>query len=1124
MRLARFPLLTALLCAALALQTARAQNPPRSPPEPPAPAPSVAAQQILIEAARLLQAKSLQEALQAANRALVAAKQAADGPGEALAHRARALSLEQLGRRDEALAAWREAAGAWERAGDGPGQVEALARQALLLGERPEEAQKLLQQALALAKAETKRPLASATRLFDAALRASNLRLPGPARHLAEAALAIREHRMPGSTDVATTLYLVGYLAYGRGDLPNARESFQRALALYDSLAPGSPDMAKCLNMLGNVADDQGELEAAKGYYLRALAIREKAVPGSYELAGTLLNLGLLATHRGELAEAADLHGRALAILERVAPGSAFHAHCLGNLGVVAHDQGDLDAAKELYRRALTIYERLAANSLEVAASLHNLGDVAGDQGDLDAAEEFYRRALQIKERLAPDSLSVATSLNSLGIVAWSRGDAAGAKELYRRALEIYERLAPNSLTAATSLHNLGAVARHQGDLTAARDYYLRALATQERLAPESLGMAASLRSLGNLASDQGDLGGAVDRLGRAWQIVRGQAGRVTGDEARQAFGAYKASYAANLLRCQLAQGRPAEAFVTLEEGRAQALQQLLAERAITEKLVPPELWQPYRQAKAAQDRAYKGLEAAGQAESRAQAALEEVARLQADAATIVGKRQALESAKERTTAARSDYTRALQEAQNCWAAVKKAVPLAFPPPRSLAQDQRFLPTGTLFVAFAVGERESAIFLVRPLEPMKEAPAVSAYPLAIGEAELRQLVETFRARLEQRGTIMRSGRELFARLFPAAAQSVIGQAQRLVISPDGPLWELPFAALVVDEAGGARTASPTRQHARTDRVPATRPRFLGLEKPIAYAQSLTVFVQSRRQPPHIAPGISPVSLVLGNPVFDLKPDAVTSADSGSRRPRGERWLLWDPQRPPSPLPGTAAEAAAVARLYRGAPLLKLAATEAALRQRIGEADIIHLATHGFLHPKLAMSSGLLLTPPEKEPDIGQTSDDGCLQAWEIQTQLRLKAELVVLSACETGRGRNVQAEGIVGLARALQYAGARSILASQWSVADESTAALMVAFHRNLRASMAKDEALRQAMLVVKQHPGWSDPLYWAPFILIGDPDNPNLGAGGQARRHGGEPGSDGGNGLRGRARPDRQP
>src|SRR5207249_2398501 len=135
----------------------------------------------------------------------------------------------------------------------------------------------------------------------------------------------------------------------------------------------------------------------------------------------------------------------------------------------------------------------------------------------------------------------------------------------------------------------------------------------------------------------------------------------------------------------------------------------------------------------------------------------------------------------------------------------------------------------------------------------------------------------------------------------------------------------------------------------------------------------------------------------------------------------------------------------------------------------------------------AMNSGVLLAVPEK--DTGNTDDDGALEAWEI-VQLRLKADLVVLSACETGRGTAVRGEGLVGLARALQVAGARSIVASQWKVADASTATLMVEFHRQLRAGVAKDEALRRAMVTVATNERTAAPYYWAPFLLVGDPEN----------------------------------
>lgn len=224
-------------------------------------------------------------------------------------------------------------------------------------------------------------------------------------------------------------------------------------------------------------------------------------------------------------------------------------------------------------------------------------------------------------------------------------------------------------------------------------------------------------------------------------------------------------------------------------------------------------------------------------------------------------------------------------------------------------------------------------------------------------------------------------------------------------------------------------------------------------------------------------------------------------------------------RPPAPLPATAREARAIAALYGGVLLTGEEATEASLRTWLESADVIHLATHGYLHPTRPMSSGILLSVPKAASGPGrgatgsaadrgargstggnaatgaaETNDDGILQAWEIYSQLTLHAELVVLSGCETALGQTVSGEGIIGLTRALQYAGARSIIASQWRVDDESTRKLMVALHRNLRRGIAKDEALRRAMAALRANARTAHPYDWAPFLLIGDPENPDLG------------------------------
>ncbi len=386
-----------------------------------------------------------------------------------------------------------------------------------------------------------------------------------------------------------------------------------------------------------------------------------------------------------------------------------------------------------------------------------------------------------------------------------------------------------------------------------------------------------------------------------------------------------------------------------------------------------------------------------------------------------------------------------------------------------------------------MGDEQTDVFLLR--SGLRSASLLSTYSIAISSKELRRVVEQLRLQVvspSRRTVGTMAGRNLFVALFPEGTRKEIKTAERLLISPDGPLWHVPFAALVTNASGG--------------------PRYLGTAKAITYTPSLAVFAQSRRQLRPLSREEKHSAVVVGNPIFNRPVLALATAKPSSRRQQmkrekasltplparglGERSYLFTPGKPPEPLPETEREAVAVARLYGSTPLIGEQATEERLRQRIETAQVIHLATHGYLHPVRPMSSGLLLTVPEKEPEPGETNNDGALQAWEIYSQLKLKAELVVLSGCETGRGQEVKGEGLVGLTRALQYAGARSIVASQWKVADQSTAKLMVAFHRSLRQGVPKDEALRKAMALVRENPATSHPYYWAPFILVGNSDN----------------------------------
>jgi CHAT domain-containing protein len=199
-----------------------------------------------------------------------------------------------------------------------------------------------------------------------------------------------------------------------------------------------------------------------------------------------------------------------------------------------------------------------------------------------------------------------------------------------------------------------------------------------------------------------------------------------------------------------------------------------------------------------------------------------------------------------------------------------------------------------------------------------------------------------------------------------------------------------------------------------------------------------------------------------------------------------------------PLPSTLIEVQSITRLWGEGAAARLAekATEDRVKDLGAEPDLIHFACHGIVDQRFPLDSALALTIPAR-PEEGQ--DNGLLQAWEIFEQVRIDADLVTLSACESGLGKEVAGEGLIGLTRAFQYAGARTVLAALWSVADVSTAELMRRFYTHFKAGDSKDVALQRAQVEFIAGPievrsegatrleDYSDPYHWAAFQVIGD-------------------------------------
>jgi CHAT domain-containing protein len=360
--------------------------------------------------------------------------------------------------------------------------------------------------------------------------------------------------------------------------------------------------------------------------------------------------------------------------------------------------------------------------------------------------------------------------------------------------------------------------------------------------------------------------------------------------------------------------------------------------------------------------------------------------------------------------------------------------------------------TGAL-LEYVVAEGRTYLFAITKAAGRAEAE-VQVFTIPIKRAELAKQTESFREQLAGRDLGFRASARKLYDLLLKPAQGFLSGKSSLIIAPDDKLWELPFQALLAEDN-----------------------RYVIETSAVSYAPSLTVLREmmakrGKRQPGRRVDPTAYDLLALGNPAIGkvtIERSALTLRDEKL-----------------DPLPEAEKEVKALGQLYGGARSKVYVGAEARedrLKAEAAQARVLHFATHGILNDASPMYSHLVLAQGDK-------NEDGLLEAWELM-QMDLRADLVVLSACETARGRFGDGEGMIGLTWALFVAGAPSTVVSQWKVESASARDLMLGFHRYLRApspkSLTKAEALRIAALKLMKNPSTSHPFYWAGFVLVGD-------------------------------------
>jgi len=820
-----------------------------------------------------------------------------------------------------------------------------------------------------------------------------------------------------------------------------------RALAIQRENAPTSIAISETLADLGQAAAMRGELPFAQHLFEQSVKVLENLEAPGRALLGTRMNLGVVYKQQGDLDQAVLLYHAALRELEATQPDSYTVAIVLNNLGTVAMDQQSFERAEPLIRRALLITRRTVPHSMNRAKNEENLGIALAELGDLEGAESLIRKALEIKLRLSPNSMEVARSQMHLGWLAHERGKLNEADRQLQAAWKMIQDSGMENSITAQLLLRLGANYRALDRPTKALEAFREATRIEEGIAPNSPLSIKARHGIARVHESLGHPKEAIAVLESAVQALDEHLPRIAGTSTSRAD--YRSEFDAvyrDLVRLRIDQGQLVEAFETMELARARSLLEILGRRTSS----------------------FQGQPAlAAQREELTR----RYDRLQGDLLAIDpdGQPQRFAELQEQRRSLHQERE-ALEEVAQIRAAELLARDV--PQPLRFEEAVQGLDPGTLLIAYSVNENSTDLLLTsQGARPRALRIEIEGEELAERVHQIRGLIRESSAPETPLGarrseSFRAASRELY-RLLLGPIRKEIAASERLLILPDGPLHRLPFAALVEPDEG------------------ASSGRYLIETKALHFALSTTAYVALRQRATKAPPRAEGVPLAgFGAPKLSTAQIQKAQAQTVLSQRTLEEIAARGPEL--AALPWSAQELLAVGQANPGSQIfLGARATEEAVKAIAPRARILHFATHGLLDESFPLDSALVLTTPEK--GSGQ-AENGLLQAWEILEGEPLQAELVVLSACESALGKSVRGEGLMGLSRAFQGAGARSVLASLWRVPDEATYRLMVELYGALGEGKPLDQALRHAQLqMIRRQGPASTPYSWAAFHLSGD-------------------------------------
>jgi len=903
-------------------------------------------------------------------------------------------------------------------------------------------------------------------------------------------ALDIREKALgKDHSDTAQSLANLAVLYSEQGKVVEAEPLYKRALDIYEkALGKDHPDTATSMNNLAFFYRDQGKYAEAEPLHKRALEVWEKALGKDHpNTAIGLSNLAEVYRAQAKYVEAEPLYKRALDIFEKVlGKDHPYTAGSLNNLALLYYSQGKYVEAEPLYNRALDITEKtLGKAHPSTALRLNNLAFFYYSQGKYGEAEPLYNRALDIREKaLGKDHPDTAQSLNNLAALYRAQRKYEEAEPLFRGALDIYEKaLGKGHPNTAASLNNLGLLYRMQGRYGEAEPLYRRALEIREMaLGKDHPDTAISLNSLAALYTATGDLVQAVKLQSLANAASERNLARnlVIGSERQ------KLAYLATL-------SEQTDRTISLHLNSA-------PDDPAAGALAATLILQRKGRALDATSQNLNALRSRFNAED--QALLDRLTETRSQLARLVlGGPQKMtaeqyqariKDLEDQADKDEADISRRSDEfrAQSLPVTLE-AVRAAIPSDSALIEFASYRPFNAKATRGdeAYGQPRYVAYVLRHEGEIewKELGEAKAIDTAI--AALRKAL-----RDPKRVDVKRLARAVDAKVFQPV-RPLLGDVSRLLISPDGSLNLVPFAALV-DE--GRRYAVERYS--------------------ISYLTSgrdllrLQVARESRGGP-----------LVVAAPDFGRRSQVEAArlgkqekdASEGEVKAESARSAIQEFYFPP--LPYAEREGDALRELLPDTTLLtKGQATKAALGQ-VRSPKLLHIATHSFFLEDQQLSSAgergaqALTDDPERAlqrlegrgvriespllrsglalagANEHKEDDNGILTALEVTGLNLWGTKLVALSACDTGVGEVKNGDGVHGLRRALVLAGAETQVMSLWAVSDKATRELMVAYYGRLKQGQGRGEALRRVQLEMLKNVNRRHPYYCASFIQSGE-------------------------------------